>query len=213
METRFIISNNHIQIQELPKKGLKRLRVFTYRKDRNLFHWFGRPGDNFIIQNVLRTTFPKIKEQFQNFERTYLEDFKVETPLPYEEVTKTLREEVQRLLSENPEIRYGVDTREEDFHYLKIAPVGCDEETTFKGKDFSVRACWTEWSCYSPNSDFQSHDPHYTRYVSTSAASGRKLFKKLQKKPDLLSSVSWGDFKDFLNTQKIKYDIQFSVWR
>ena len=100
---------------------------------------------------------------------------------------------------------------EETVYFTKVKPEGKDKFTA-TGKDFTVTCEWTRFQSYSPSSDFQQSDPHYTYYESTAATAARKLYELLQKSPAALADVSWSAFSDWLKANKISYDTHFSVW-
>ena len=102
--------------------------------------------------------------------------------------------------------------RESTVHYLQVEPKDY-KPMTIKGKDFSITSEWNNFSAYSPNSDFQSHDPHYTQYVAKSPTAGRKLYKILKANPDALKDVSWDSLDDWMRKHKINHKTNFSVWR
>ena len=46
-------------------------------------------------------------------------------------------------------------------NYLDLEPEDY-QPITAKGKDFVCKSEWDSFSAYSPNSDFQDHDPTYS---------------------------------------------------
>jgi hypothetical protein len=102
--------------------------------------------------------------------------------------------------------------REGTRNFLEVEPSDY-EPMDVEGKDFMVHSTWTKFGSYSPRSDFESQDPSYSKYASTSPAGARKLYKILKADPTQLKSVTWDDFDKWLKKNKISYDIQFSVWR
>jgi hypothetical protein len=101
--------------------------------------------------------------------------------------------------------------REAQVFYLQVEPEGIDPFSV-EGKDFTVKVEWTNFKAYSPNSDLQNHDPHYTLYEASSPAAGRKMYKMLSGDPKALKNVSWGQFSDWLKKNKISYSTHFSQW-
>jgi len=79
-------------------------------------------------------------------------------------------------------------------------------------EDFTLTVSWVRFSAYSPSSDFQQTDPHYTQVVAKSSAAGRKLYKMLKANPEALKSVSWARFTDWLKQNDIAYAMNFSQW-
>lgn len=100
---------------------------------------------------------------------------------------------------------------ENQVYFLEVVP---EDVNPFKaeGKDFTVDVAWTDFKSYSPSSDFQQHDPHYTKIKQKSPGAARKLYNTLKTEPDALKSVTWDDFGRWLDTKKIGYDMEFSQW-
>jgi len=103
---------------------------------------------------------------------------------------------------------------QEQVHFLQIAPSDA-KPFTAKAKGFSVALSWNEWVAthYDEENGAQSGDPSYTRYTSSSSKDARKLFKMLKAQPDLLKKVGQHDFSKWLDQNKLKYKMSFSVWR
>jgi hypothetical protein len=100
---------------------------------------------------------------------------------------------------------------ESQVHFLQVEPTD-SKPFIVEGKDFKVDVSWTDYKAYSPSSDFQQADPHYTLYTQTSAAAARKLYKILRADPEALKTIGWGAFKNWLDKNGIGCDTQFSVW-
>lgn len=96
-------------------------------------------------------------------------------------------------------------------HYAKVVPEGV-EKRSIPCKDFILTVEWTKFSAYSPNSDFQQADPHYTQIHETSAAAARKLYKLAQDKQEWLAGLPWNAFSDWLRLNKVNFGISFSQW-
>lgn len=96
-------------------------------------------------------------------------------------------------------------------HYTNVVPENV-EPFVAKGKDFSVKAEWLKFQSYSPSSDFQQADPHYTIIKSSAPASARKLYQMLKANPNVLRGVAWSDFDKWLKANKINYKYEHSVW-
>lgn len=97
-------------------------------------------------------------------------------------------------------------------YFLNVVPENVDPFTA-QGQGFSVKVGWMEFTSYSPSSDLQQADPHYTIIKSTAPASARKLYMLLKANPTALRSISWDNFDDWLKANKINYEYEFSVWR
>jgi len=103
---------------------------------------------------------------------------------------------------------------EEQVHYLKVEPEDA-KPITVKGKDFEFVSKWTDFGIreYHGDSSAYDHDPSYTDIDSKSPTSARKLYKMLRADPNLLKNVSMSELTDWLQRNKIKYDLHFSQWR
>lgn len=130
-----------------------------------------------------------------------------------------IRELVQSailLLAEKPENAdvarlHGVSIYEREQHYTKVVPEGV-EAMNVACADFMLSVGWTTFSAYSPNSDFQLSDPHYTQVHQSSPAAARKLYKLAQAKKAELAGLSWSSFTEWLKSQKVGFDYSFSQW-
>lgn len=187
-----------IFITELPVKGKKKLRQ---GKLPDLSYLTGE--DMFIPQNLLRAA-------------------KVSPSMSFDDVVKSLNEAMkdaaQEYIKQVPEdkrsnVKYLLDSKFSlsEVHYLMVEPLD-HEPMVVAGKDFKVTVTWVEFKAYSPKSDLQNHDPSYTRIVSKSAQSARKLYQILLASPKALENVTWDKFDEFLKSHKINYEYQFSSW-
>jgi hypothetical protein len=86
------------------------------------------------------------------------------------------------------------------------------EKFTVEGKDFSMSVDWTEFKTYSPNSDFQQSDPHYSKYESKSPTAARKAYLLLKSDPNQLKSITWNDLPKWFDKNKIQYAYGGSSW-
>jgi hypothetical protein len=183
-----------IQMEELPAKGKKRLRILGFGIQRVV----SEADPYFNIPNVIddmklssSQTYDKAKKAIENFCKEHFDDIEKRT---------------------GKDMSGWIILHEDTVHYLKVEPVGVKKQL-IDGKDFTVSSEWSKFSSYSPDSDFQSSDPSYIQYESSSAAAARKLYKILNANPDALKNVTWNDFGKWMDRNKIKYDTNFSVWR
>jgi hypothetical protein len=99
-----------------------------------------------------------------------------------------------------------------EVHYLKVTPASTDP-IEVSGKDFAGTVGWTEFSFYSPSSDFSQPDPYYIEYGAKSPAAARRLYQLLKAKPGALGNVTWSQFSTWLRQNKVAYESHHSVWR
>ena len=189
-------------LEELPQKGKKKLMSATLQNPNGV----GGGLDFFLPGNILM--FAKLSPSDD------YADIKKKIEGAYEEAIKRTEEDTKRggktYLERNDWVR-KLKWYEDPVFYLNVVPEGVDDFTA-EGKDFTVKVTWTEFSSFSPDSDFQQSDPHYTKYVSKSPTAARKFYIMLKEDPNQLKSVGWESFGDWLNKQKIPYDIRFSNW-
>jgi hypothetical protein len=190
-------------LEELPQKGKKKLKKGTLRNPAGYGHF-----DWFIPDNVLRFAKLSASDDYSKIKAKMLDAYK-------EAYKKTLsnpsHHDKEWMEKGNSDWIGKIEWYEEDVFYLKVTPEGTDPFTA-EGKDFQVQVKWDSFKAYSPNSDFQSHDPHYTMYSSKSPQGARKLYITLKSKPDQLKTVSWNNFKDWLDKNKIPSNTNFSQW-
>ena len=186
-------------VQELPQKGKKKLKVAFFSHDFRI-----NQHGYFMPQNLLRDA--KIGSS---------DDYKAMKAKIDKAWDKALKEaEDDRAKARFGEVPSWVkkkDWNEDDVFYLHVRPEGVDPFTVM-GKDFTLTVKWDEFHAYSPTSDFQQADPHYTKIKQKSPGAARKLYKVLKSNPDALRSVSWTDFNKWLDKNKIGYDYHFSQW-
>lgn len=184
------------QLEELPAKGKRMLRRATFSSPcSNDAFRFSDKGYLFLIDNLFTAA-------------------EIDSSLTYDKV----KDRVTRAYSEAV-AAYGhapswvADSKwyEEKVNSLKIEPKGC-LPITVKGQDFCLQISWTTFRVYSPDSDFQQSDPYFTGMVQKSAASARKLYKKLQAEPNALEGVTYDDLSKWFESQGISYSHIFSTW-
>lgn len=192
-------------LEELPKKGKRRLRVATLDSPG------GRYGshqgmDPFIDSNILRVAHVLPNDSYAEAKDKIA---RAMTAAAEEVVAK------KRAAGDKQWdflLRSGShDWSEHDVYFTEVMPEGL-EPFNADGKDFVLSLDWGKFKAYSPSSDFQQADPHYTLYESSAPASARKLYQLLRQKPDALRGVSWSTFGSWLSEHKIPYKTLHSSW-
>ena len=191
-------------LEELPKKGKRRLRVATMNNPGG--QYAGHRGmDPFIEDNILRVARVSPSESYDHVKAA---------------ISKAMAEAAKEVVLKKRAagdtkwdflLRGGFDWSERDVYFPEVMPEGL-EPFKADGKDFVISVDWKNFSAYSPNSDFQRHDPHYSLYESSSPASARKLYQLLRKEPNALRGVSWASLGPWLNERKINYETRHSSW-
>jgi len=190
-------------LEELPQKGKKKLKSKTLQNPSSYGAF-----DMWIPENILHFAKLTSSDDFEAIEKKLLE--------AYDEAYKRTASPDHRnqketaALEQNDWIK-GIKWYGQDVFYLNVIPEGVDEFVA-EGKNFSVKVKWGEFASFSPDSDFQQADPHYTKYVSKSPTAARKFYMMLKQDPKQLSSVSWDQFGAWLDKNKIPYDTRFSSW-
>jgi len=183
-----------ITVEELPRKPakqqLRRLSVNTRYVVSTM--WI----NDFIPDNIMMNVAKVLDERDS-----------------YDEVVTWILGEVAKLHKAHPEAEriHAVSVHRAEQHFTKVVPEGV-EPLQVTCADFVLEVSWTKFSAYSPNSDFQLSDPHYTQIHETSAAAARKLYKLAQAKRDELAKLSWGAFSEWLRAQKVAFEYSFSQW-
>lgn len=189
------------KLEELPMKGKLKLRVSTLRNP-----YFSSRFDAWLPENVLNF-YGKVKksDSFDDVKAKIIGAIFSDAAL----------EDVRRHAKPGYDVAsylQGVKWWDDVVHHLKVVPENV-KPFDAKGADFVVSVGWLKFEAYSPRSDFQQSDPHYTIIKSSAAASARKLYQMLQANPNALRSVRWDDFDDWLKANKINYQYEHSVWR
>lgn len=204
---RVYTSERSIYFVEIPQKPLKRRKVRVMAMYETSaphlpgWHWF-------LPVNLLKG--PK--------------GAKIQKNDTYDQALKKLQgalgraeDEVRKVWEENPPTKaknpdpWFPSIQQDEANYLLIEPSDTKPQS-IKGKDFTVKSTWLNFEAYSPNSDLQQMDPHYTKYVAKSPAAARKFYKITKADPDSLKQVDWNKFDTWLTKHKIAVDIQFSNW-
>lgn len=188
-------------LEELPQKGKKKLRVAKMQNPFYIIVGHASGVINLNPPNVLREVKLGASDDYdavkKKIEKAMVEAAKADfdTQKAPEWVT-------------NPD---QTKWYENQVYFLEIVPENV-EPFKVEGKDFVLHVSWTDFKAYSPGSDLQDMDPHYTVIKQKSPGAARKLYNTLKTEPTVLKSLSWDKFKDWLDTKKIGYDMNFSVW-
>jgi hypothetical protein len=191
------------ELEEMPERGKKTLRILNG----GLAPWISSGGpemSTFNIENLVHYA-------------------GVHRNLTYEQAKEAITSAAQKLVDEVNKRAMAAGKKayeyqtlfsgpyENTVHYLKVEPPDT-KPFIAEGSDFKISVKWTKFETYSPGSDFQQSDPHYTLLVSSAPASARKLYKILKADPGALKSVSWMGLSDWLRKNGIGYETRFSVW-
>jgi len=190
-------------LEELPQKGKKKLRVGRLDGLTNR-GWTG--FDAYIPENIMRFGGVKASDDYDQMKKKIQE--------AYDEAAKITLEGLQKkdpVSAKHYDWISKIKWGENQVHYLQVEPVDT-KPFEAEGKDFTVKTSWTSFSAYDPKADFQSADPHYTQYASTSPTAARKFYLMLKADPTALKSVAWASFSDWLSKNKISYQTNFSQW-
>lgn len=195
---RVLWNSYEITVEEVPVKGAHKLRLRrTVINTAYAVHTMHR--DDYIIDNLLLAS-------------------PLDAAQGYDDTVAKLKNEIAiahfKPANKQVEAIHAVSIHEDTRHYLEVVPEGV-EGRTVECKDFVLSVEWTKFSAYSPDSDFQQSDPHYTQIAAKSPAAGRKLYKLVQqleaKKYDF-KALAWSDLSAFLQEHKVAYDYHFSQW-
>lgn len=190
----------HFELEELPVKGKTKLRDATLNNP-----YFTTKFDAWLPENILNY-YGKVtpSDSYESVKEKILAAITSEKALADVRAHAKPGYDPKEVLS-------FLKWYENLVHYLKVVPENV-EPFTVKGKDFSVTVGWLEFKSYSPSSDFEQSDPHYTIIKSSAPASARKMYQMLKANPNALKSLSWDEFDDWLKANKINYKFEFSVW-
>ena len=192
-------------LEELPQKGKKKLKKATL--ENICTRYGGQPNfDAYIPGNILRRADLSSSDNYDTIKRKILEAYEVAA---VESLDKMSPEQVEK--GRGWTFLKDEKWYENEVFYLNVVPEGI-EPFVVEGKDFKVQVTWTSFESYSPNSDFQQMDPHYTMYESSSATAARKFYMMLKADPSALKSVTWNEFDNWMKNNKIGYEIHFSQW-
>jgi hypothetical protein len=188
----------HYRLTEMPSPGKRRLRI----KSGGFAPWLGVAQKSYygylLMANVARH---------------------IHSSMTYEqaaaEIDRRIKELVDESNSESDDPKPLKDLAsgpwETTVFYLEVEPPDT-KPFVVEGKDFKMEVSWGAFKVYSPNSDFQQADPHYTRYGERSPTGARKLYKILKANPDALRLVGWDGLGSWFDRMGVPYDTHFSQW-
>jgi len=193
-------------LEELPQKGKKKLRVAKMQNLFGIISMRRNPGTDLLMpQNILRDAKPVSSDSYDEIKS---------------KIEKAMGAAVKELIAQNKDDpkddmkwvqKSGTTWYENEVYFLEVVPENVDPFKA-EGKDFTVSVAWGDFKAYSPSSDFQQADPHYTVIEEKSPGAARKLYNTLKTDPKALKSVSWDDFSKWLDTKKIGYKYRHSQW-
>lgn len=188
-------------LEELPIKGKKKLKKATLQNpsSHGYFDWW-------IPGNILMLAKLGPNDDYADIKKKVREAYDE----AYERTKNGTNQREKDHLAKSEWVT-ELQWYESEVFYLNVIPEGT-EPFTAEGKDFSLKVRWDKFESYSPNSDFQQADPHYTKYESSSPTAARKLFNLLKANPKALDGVAWTSFGDWLKKNKVQYDIHHSQW-
>jgi hypothetical protein len=193
-------SRDQYLLEELPQKGKKKLRVATMNGGGNIYSGTSANMSAYIPQNILRQAHVSSSDTYDHVKQ---------------KLQAAMDAAAEEVISKNSERDWAflrhTKWNEHEVNYLQVMPEGM-EAIVVEGADFSVKAEWTSFKSYSPNSDFQQADPHYTLYEASSPGAARKFYQMARENPGLIKHIGWNKFSDWLNQNKIGYKTHFSQW-
>jgi hypothetical protein len=208
-------SRDQWQLEELPQKGKKKLRVDTMDGGGNRYSGHGTDMSAYIAQNILRRAGVSPADSFDHVKA------KIQAAMDAaaEEVIAKARAAQAAAATNEPgkhekwdwEFLRHTKWHENLVYFTEVMPEGM-EPITVEGADFAVKAEWTDFSTYSPDSDLQNHDPSYTKIVASSPGAARKFYQIMKENPQAIKHIAWNKFTDWLAQNKIGYKMHFSQW-
>jgi hypothetical protein len=199
-EWRLTLSRDEWKLEELPAKGKMKLRVSDMQNPG------GRGWANFdayIPENILHHA--KITSS-DSYEHVKEKMAGVMAQAADATITKATPDQAKHM-----DWLRELKWYEKQVHYLTVTPEGV-EPFDVEGKDFTVKVSWTDFSAYSPSSDFQQADPSYSVYNASAPTGARKMYQILKANPDALKGIGWNKFDEWMKANKIGYKIHFSQW-
>jgi len=187
-------------LEELPIKGKKKLKVASLQNPVTM-GWAN--FDAYIDANILQDARLNASDSYEAIKQKMLDAYELAAEVSINKMTPDQAKKTLWLR----ELKWY----ENEIHYLKVTPEGT-EPFEAEGKDYTIKVQWTKFSTYSPDSDFQQSDPHYTQYAESSAQGARRLYQILKADPNALKSVPWTNLGDWLTKNKVSYKIHFSQW-
>lgn len=179
------IQKDVIHLEELPGKPLKRKVRFVVADMRHSSRW---GGNRFLAANLF-------------------EDAKLSPRMTFDQALKALKGAFAAAVKDT-----GADVTDPFYvstrNYLEVTPTDASPiEMQVDGNHLLSK--WTEF-VYTISYGDDPYEPSYSKYVSSSPASARKLYKILKANPDALKGE---EFVRFLTKNQIKYKVVNSVWR
>jgi hypothetical protein len=186
-------------LEELPQKGKKKLRIDTMDGGGIRYGSVQTNMSAYIPENILRKAGVTSSDSFDHVKH---------------KIQAGMDAAAEEVIEKNPgkwEFLRHTKWNEKEVYFTEVMPEGM-EPFDAEGQDFSVHVEWTSFKAYSPDSDFQQSDPHYTLYESSSPGAARKLYQLLKENPAAIKHIPWGKFSEWLNQNKIGYKTHFSQW-
>jgi hypothetical protein len=194
---------NHFYLDEMPQKGKRKLRAAYIEMAALRYGSVTIRADGFIPENLLRDAKIPSGKTSDGYDALK------------EKILKAIKAAVVKFVETYGEKDWSwlehVAWSEREVNSLHVEPEG-HGPMQIEAKDFTVQAEYTKFKAYSPNSNMDLSDPHYTYYEASSPTAGRKLYMLLREDPKLLKGVSWNAFGDWLTKNKIDYKTRFSQW-
>lgn len=200
---------HQIVIEELPVKGKKRLRRAEYWASSAFGHVTHMPNA-FMVENLMRDMKPSPSMSFEQAVAAFKAAIQAAT-VEVDAGSGRRGQGDDRPLADWEKTQLGRAPSISEVFYLEVEPADYSP-LSVKGKDFTMASEWGEFKAYSPNSDFQQMDPHYSVKVQKSAGAARKLFKMLKADPDALRGISWSVLGDWLDKNGIGFNTNHSQW-
>lgn len=196
-------NRSNFLLEELPAKGKRSLRIAHF--DLHILNVSGAPREAgwFIPENLLRDAkLPMSGTASEGYEalKKKIMDVAEDAAAKFVKLHGKPWDWVQRLA-----------WTERAVNALQVEPEGMGP-IQIGGKDFTITCQWTDFKVYSPNSDLQQAEPHYTYYSAQSPTAARIIYKKLRAEPNALKSVPWDKLADWLAKNGVSFKTNFSRW-
>jgi hypothetical protein len=186
-------------LEELPQKGKKKLRIDTMDGGGLRYGSVQTRMDQYIPQNIMRKAGVSASDSFDHVKA------KIQAAMD------AAADEAITKYGDKWDFLKHTKWNEKLVYFTQVMPEGM-EPIEAEGQDFTVKAEWTSFKAYDPSSDFQSHDPSYTLYESSSPGAARKFYQILKENPSAIKHIPWSKFSEWLNQNKIGYSTHHSVW-
>lgn len=186
-------------LEELPQKGKKKLRVATHDNLGSRYHYPANLSV-YIAANIMHHAGVSPSDSYDHVKN------KIGTALQ-----AAAEATIAKAGDKDWSFLRTSSWNERLVYFTEIMPEGM-ESFNAEGQDFVVKVEWTSFSAYSPESDFQQADPHYTLYEASSPGAARKFYQILKENPNAIRHIPWDKFSEWLNHNKIGYKTHFSQW-